>query len=145
MKSFFIVFNILFLSITMKSQNIIYQSQYSFEETLNKLKHGILAKNINIFAEIDHSKEAEQVGLPLNKTKVLILGNPQVGTAIMQDNLYTAIELPLKILILEKDNKTEVVYKKLTSLSNQYHLMNTKILDTIDENMTKLIGNILNN
>ena len=100
---------------------------------------------INIFAEIDHSKEAEQVGLPLNKTKVLILGNPQVGTAIMQDNPYTAIELPLKILILEKDNKTEVVYKKLTPLSNQYHLMNTKILDTIDENMTKLIGNILNN
>ena len=56
----------------MKSQNIIYQSQYSFEETLNKVKYGILAKNINIFAEIDHSKEAEQVGLPLNKTKVLI-------------------------------------------------------------------------
>lgn len=63
----------------------------------------------------------------------------------MQDNPYTAIELPLKILILEKDNKTEVVYKKLTPLSNQYHLMNTKILDSIDENMTKLIGNILNN
>lgn len=52
-----------------------------------------------MFAVIDHSGEAEQVGLPLRDTKLMIFGNPLAGTPVMQAAPLAALDLPLKILV----------------------------------------------
>ena len=60
-----------------------------------------------MFSLIDHSGEAEKVGLKMRPTKLLIFGNPKAGTPLMLASPSSAIDLPLKILIWE-DNQGKV-------------------------------------
>jgi uncharacterized protein (DUF302 family) len=54
---------------------------------------------VTLFAVIDHSGEAQKVGLKMPPTKLLIFGNPKAGTPVMVASPSSAIDLPLKILI----------------------------------------------
>jgi uncharacterized protein (DUF302 family) len=77
------------------------QSHHSVDETLEKLKGILQAKGVSVFAMVDHSGEADKVGLKMPPTKLVIFGNPKAGTPLMQAAPSTAIDLPLKILIAE--------------------------------------------
>ncbi len=76
-------------------------SNHSVDETLEKLKRILQAKGVNVFSIVDHSGEAEKVGLKMRPTKLVIFGNPKAGTPLMLAAPTTAIDLPLKILIWE--------------------------------------------
>lgn len=73
-------------------------SKYSVPETLDRLESLLRAKGVKIFARIDHSGEAESVGLKMPPTQVLIFGNPKGGTLLMLAAPTSAIDLPLKAL-----------------------------------------------
>ena len=73
-------------------------SHHSVDETVDKLKTILKAKGVTLFALVDHSGEAEKVGLKMPPTKLLIFGNPKGGTPIMLTNPLCAIDLPLKAL-----------------------------------------------
>jgi uncharacterized protein (DUF302 family) len=76
-------------------------SNHSVEQTVERLKGILQAKGVNLFAVIDHSGEAEKVGLKMPPTKLLIFGSPKAGTPMMLAAPSIAIDLPLKILIWE--------------------------------------------
>jgi uncharacterized protein (DUF302 family) len=80
-------------------------SNSSVEDTLHKLQSTLEAKGINIFALIDHSGEAAKAGLKMPPTKVLIFGNPKGGTPLMLASPSIALDLPIKILIAEDEQK----------------------------------------
>jgi uncharacterized protein (DUF302 family) len=71
------------------------------EETVEKIKTLLHAKGIKLFAVIDHSGEAESIGIKMPPTKLLIFGNPKGGTPLMIASPTLAIDLPLKLLIWE--------------------------------------------
>jgi uncharacterized protein (DUF302 family) len=77
---------------------ITYPSPYSVPETLDRLDSILRAKNITIFARVDHSGEAERVGLHMPPTQLLIFGSPKGGTPLMLASPLSAIDLPLKAL-----------------------------------------------
>jgi uncharacterized protein (DUF302 family)/uncharacterized membrane protein YidH (DUF202 family) len=76
-------------------------SNHSVDQTVEKLKGILQAKGVTLFAPIDHSGEAEKVGMKMRPTKLLIFGNPKGGTPAMLAAPSIAIDLPLKILIWE--------------------------------------------
>ncbi len=76
-------------------------SNHSADQTVEKLKAILQAKGVTLFALVDHSGEAEKVGLKMRPTKLLIFGNPKGGTPLMVAAPSVAIDLPLKILISE--------------------------------------------
>ena len=76
-------------------------SNHSVDETVEKLKGILQAKNIALFALVDHSGEAQKVGMKMPPTKLLIFGNPKGGTPLMLAAPTVAIDLPLKILVRE--------------------------------------------
>jgi uncharacterized protein (DUF302 family) len=76
-------------------------SHHSVDQTVGKLKTILQAKGVMLFALVDHSGEAEKVGLKMPPTKLLIFGNPKGGTPLMLASPSVAIDLPLKILIAE--------------------------------------------
>jgi uncharacterized protein (DUF302 family) len=78
-------------------------SHHSVDETLKRLQNILQAKNITVFALIDHSGEAAKVGMTMPATKLLIFGNPKAGTPLMLASPTVAIDLPLKILIHEDE------------------------------------------
>jgi uncharacterized protein (DUF302 family) len=77
------------------------RSPYSVQETLKRLESLLEAKNITVFARIDHSGEAEKVGLKMRPTQLLIFGSPKAGTPVMVAAPSVAIDLPLKALAWE--------------------------------------------
>jgi len=76
-------------------------SNHSVEQTVEKLKNILQSKGVTLFALVDHSGEAEKVGMKMSPTQLLIFGSPKVGTPLMLAAPSTAIDLPLKILIWE--------------------------------------------
>ncbi len=75
------------------------RSSYSVAETSKRLEASLLAHGITIFCQVDHSGEAEKVGLALPPTQLLIFGSPRGGTPLMLAAPTVAIDLPLKALV----------------------------------------------
>ncbi len=98
-------------------------SNDSVEQTVEKLKAALRAKGITLFALIDHSGEAEKVGMKMPPTKLLIFGSPKAGTPLMLASPRSAIDLPLKILVWEDaQGKTWVTYNSTAYLQERHHL-----------------------
>ena len=87
------------------------QSQGSARETVDRLLAALAARKVTVFARVDHAAGAKSVGLPLRPTELVIFGNPQGGTALMQDRQTAGIDLPLKALVWEAaDGKIWLTY-----------------------------------
>jgi uncharacterized protein (DUF302 family) len=98
-------------------------SNYSVDETVRKLQAVLAAKAVNVFALIDHSGEAEKVGMQMRPTKLLIFGNPKGGTPLMVASPSIAIDLPLKILVAEdEEGKVSVSYNTPEYLGERHGL-----------------------
>jgi len=76
-------------------------SNHSVDQTVERLKDILQSKGITLFALIDHSGEAQKVGIKMLPTKLLIFGSPKGGTPLMLAAPSIAIDLPLKILVWE--------------------------------------------
>jgi|SRR6202140_4899349 uncharacterized protein (DUF302 family) len=76
-------------------------SKHSVEQTVEALSNILKSKGVAVFALIDHSGEAEKVGLKMRPTKLLIFGNPKAGTPLMLASPSVAVDLPLKLLVWE--------------------------------------------
>jgi uncharacterized protein (DUF302 family) len=74
------------------------------EEAVNKIKSLLVIRGITLFAVIDHSGEAEAIGMKMPNTKLVIFGNPKGGTPLMLAAPSVAIDLPLKLLVSEDVN-----------------------------------------
>jgi len=86
-------------------------SRYAMDETVTRLQAAFAGKGLQVFALIDHSGEAEKVGLKMKPTKVLIFGSPKAGTPLMVAAPSLAIDLPLKALVAEDAaGKVSVTY-----------------------------------
>jgi uncharacterized protein (DUF302 family) len=86
-------------------------SRYSIEETVRRLQAAFAEKGLQVFALIDHSGEAERVGLKMPPTKLLVFGSPKAGTPLMLATPSPAIDLPLKALVAQDpENKVTVTY-----------------------------------
>ena len=78
---------------------IVVQSSHGPAETMDRLVAEIKAKGLTVFARIDHASGAQEVGLPLRPTELVIFGNAKGGTPLMQSNQEIGIDLPLKALV----------------------------------------------
>ena len=86
-------------------------SRHSFNDTVQRLRSAFTEKGLQIFAMIDHSGEAERVGLKMPATKVILFGSPKAGTPLMVAAPSLAIDLPLKALVAEDSNgRVSVTY-----------------------------------
>ena len=117
-----------------------FESPLAFEETVATLQKTLNSKGITIFATIEHHKAAEAVGESMQPATVLIVGNPKVGTALMQENPRLAIELPLKILIYKEDKIVRIRYEKISAIAEKYYIkQNFATTEKIDTAMQQLI------
>jgi uncharacterized protein (DUF302 family) len=75
------------------------QSSFGPKETMDRLEAEIRAQGMTVFARIDHSAGATEVGLTLAPTELIIFGNARGGTPLMQASPTAGIDLPLKALV----------------------------------------------
>ncbi len=101
---------------------VIKLSAHSVAETATALVDLINTKGIRLFAVIDQAAEARRVGLTLRDTTLVIFGNPQAGTPVMDAVPLAALDLPLKVLIWSEDGQTKVAYQSPGALAARYGL-----------------------
>jgi uncharacterized protein (DUF302 family) len=95
----------------------------SFKDTVHKIISLIKEKEFTIFARIDHAKAAQEQGLSLRPTELIIFGNPKAGTLLMKDQQSCGIDLPVKILVWEDESgKAWLSYNTMSQLKSKHHL-----------------------
>ncbi|TSE07089.1 MULTISPECIES: DUF302 domain-containing protein [Aquimarina] len=125
-----------------KAQGVITKvSSQNFEDTYNTLVEIITNNpNLKIVAQLDHQANAASVGLELNPTRVIMFGNPKLGTPLMQNSQITGLDLPQKVLVWQDDEGVvKVSYNDPEFLRLRHDINgNENILQTI----TKALDNI---
>jgi uncharacterized protein (DUF302 family) len=88
---------------TLKPDNgiVTISARQTVDQTVTKLVEILKAKGVKLFMIVDHSREAEEVGLEMLPTKLLIFGNPKAGTPLMIASPSAALDLPRKVLVAE--------------------------------------------
>ena len=96
-------------------------SDYGFAATVERLEQAIADEGLTLLTTIDHAANAENVGLELAPTTVLLFGNPQVGTPLMQDAPTFALDLPQRMLVWEdEDGAVFVTWRAPTALAEEH-------------------------
>ena len=96
--------------------------------------------NLSLVVELNHQENAQNAGLSLRPTSVIVFGNPNLGTPLMQDSQTTALDLPQKFLVWEDENgEVKVSYNNPNFLKSR-HLISNSQNSTLED-----ITNALNN
>ena len=81
---------------------LVQQSANDFETTLQGVKDAVDQRGFKTFAVIDHAAGAASIDASLPPTTLVIFGNPQGGTPLMQSAQTMGIVLPLKVLVYQQ-------------------------------------------
>jgi uncharacterized protein (DUF302 family) len=95
-------------------------SPHTVPATVDRVIAALGRRGIAVFARIDHAAGARKAGLTLANEEVLIFGNPQAGTPLMQADPTIGYELPLRLLVWEADGQTKIGYLPPTELVTDF-------------------------
>ena len=91
-------------------------------DTVARLTDLVAAKGMTLFAVIDQRAAAQQAGLPLRDTTLVLFGSPAAGTPVMAASPLAALDLPLKVLVWDDAGQTKVSYYAPAALAARHHL-----------------------
>jgi uncharacterized protein (DUF302 family) len=98
-------------------------SSKSVAETVDRLKRFIEVRGFTLFRVIDHSGQAERVGLQMPEMKLVMFGKPTAGAAVMLAAPLAGLDLPLKILVWEDGNgAVSVSYNSPGFMAERLHI-----------------------
>lgn len=118
------------------------KSAHRVEATADKLTNVVTGQGLNVFARINHSQGAEEAGMELPPTELIIFGNPKAGTPLMQCARSTAIDLPQKALIWEdEEGQVWLGYNDPQYLKERHGIEGCdKALENISKALEKFAG-----
>ncbi|MFI9653468.1 DUF302 domain-containing protein [Guyparkeria sp. GHLCS8-2] len=98
------------------------ESQYSVAETEERLVEAVESKGLTVMAQVDHQANAETVDMEMPATRLVIFGNPKLGTQLMKCAPTVAIDLPMKMLIWEDGETVKVAYNTAEYLVERHEI-----------------------
>jgi len=93
-----------------------------FAATVSRLTGLLDAKGMTTFAVIDQRAAAQDAGLDLRDTTLVLFGSPAGGTPVMATAPLAALDLPLKVLIWADEDQVKVSYVAPAELDRRHHL-----------------------
>jgi uncharacterized protein (DUF302 family) len=122
---------------------VVKRSRYSFSETVARLSKAITEAGGTVFATIDQAEAALQAGLTLAPTTLIVFGNPRAGTPLMEAYPLAALDLPLKLLVWEREGVVSVAYAPASELGSRYGIAGKDaLLAALDAGLAKLSGSV---
>jgi uncharacterized protein (DUF302 family) len=111
-------------------------SAHSVKDTIDRVEAIAKSKGLTVFARVDHAAGANEVGMPLAPTLLLIFGNAKGGTPLMQAKQQAGIDLPLKVLAWQdRAGKTWLSYNDPHWIAQRHGLD-----PSVDQTVTALSG-----
>ncbi len=117
------------------------QAQKSAEAIYSDLISNLEANSaINLVAQVNHQQNASGAGLNLRPTRVVLFGNPILGTPLMQANQQAGLDLPQKILVYEDGSgQTYAAFNSIQYLAGRHGLDTVSTLTKIDNALKNLV------
>lgn len=98
-----------------------HQSITGFDATLTQLQAAVENRGFKTFAIIDHAAGAASIGQTLRPATLVVFGNPKGGTPVMQAEQLMALELPLKMLVIEEEGGgATLVWRDMAHVLHEY-------------------------
>jgi uncharacterized protein (DUF302 family) len=79
------------------------RSVYGVDETVSRLKADIEKKGIKFFFAVDQSQLGADAGIKLNRSTLLIFGNPPLGVQFLTSNPNAGLDWPVRLLVSQDD------------------------------------------
>ncbi len=96
------------------------ESGKSFKDVSKSIEKLVAKSGMMVMAEVDQGKMLSMAGLKLN-AKLFLIGNPNVGKQIFEQDRGAGLYVPLRIFVYEdKDGKTYVSYDRPSALMGQF-------------------------
>jgi len=122
---------------------IEHRTTHTFDESLEAIKTAILNSGMTIFAEIDHAEAAREHGMSMLETRVVVYGNPVVGTPVMVDTPLAALDLPLKMLVRElPGDRSAIAYHPVSQMFETLGVKGPEAarFDTVQGKIAEAVG-----
>lgn len=122
------------------------KSSFSANETINRLKANIGTKGIKFFIAIDQKELGAEAGLSINRSILLLFGNPALGIQFLTSNPEAGLDWPVRLLVIEdKDHQVWAIYNDFTWIKNRHRIsdhdlqfqMATEVISSITSSLTK--------
>lgn len=97
-------------------------SSHDVATTADNLVAAVEGAGATLFARVDHQKGAMAVGTEIPAATLVIFGNPKIGTPIIAENPEAGLDLPIRVLIWDKDGQTMIGYLSPDELAARYGL-----------------------
>jgi len=123
----------------MANDIIIKDSNYDVPQTVQNIKNIVVKKGLTVFSIVNHQANAKGVGMKMREAQVIVFGNPNIGTKMMQENILVGLDLPMKVLVYrDSANSVKVAYRNGSWLKETHELKNQKIASTVDGALGKI-------
>ncbi len=100
------------------------KSAYGVDETIARLKADIAAKGIRFFDEIDQSRLGAETGIKLNRSTLLLFGNPPLGIQFLTANADAGLDWPVRMLVSQDARgQVWVSYTDFTYIAHRHRIM----------------------
>src|SRR6185369_1957729 len=100
---------------------------------------------VPVFAVFDHGENAHKVEMQLRPTRVVVFGNPKVGTKLMQDSQAAALDLPLRVSIWQ-DSRGRVWLSRhsLANLTREYGINDAATVTAMERMLEGVVSRTAN-
>jgi len=130
---------------TISDDLVSQESKYPVDQTVSRLQAVLKAAGVPVFAVFDHGENAQKVEMQLRPTKVVVFGNPKVGTKLMQDSQAAGLDLPLRVSIWQ-DGRGRVWLSRhsLESLTREYGIKDAATVRAMERMLQGVVSRTAN-
>ncbi|MFO7705118.1 MAG: DUF302 domain-containing protein [Halopseudomonas sp.] len=111
------------------------KSSFGIKETGDRLENILIDKGMTIFNRVKHSEAAINAGVELRETELIMFGNPEVGSPLMQCQQSVAIDLPQKALIWkDSEGRIWISYNDPRYLEKRHNISGCdEVISTVEK------------
>jgi uncharacterized protein (DUF302 family) len=80
------------------------------------LRDVLRERGITEYAVVDHGHDMAAAGRPAYPAWTLVFGNPAAGAEVLAHDLAAAVDIPLRLAVIESGGGSEIVLRDMRSL-----------------------------
>lgn len=106
---------------------VTFKSRYSINETVKRIKADVAEKGIMLFDDIDQAKLGNAAGNTVRPSRLILFGNPALGTTFLTANPSSSLDWPVRVLVYQtKDGSVNVAYNDFDWIARRHGIGNRK-------------------
>lgn len=101
------------------------KSKYSVSETVKRIKRDVAKKGITFFGVIDQAKLGNAAGNDVRPSRLVMFGNPALGTTFITANPTAGLDWPVRVLVYQgADGSVYAAYTDFDWIAKRHGIEN---------------------